>query len=74
MAMPDQLDVCISRCQTSALMRLRTSTRGGIQLHEQGSKEEQRKLIQSLYTVDSTFSHPFVDCMVSEVLLVIATT
>lgn len=41
-------------------------------LHAQGSKEEQRRLIQILYTADSSFSHPFVDCLVSLPLLIIA--
>ena len=30
----------------------------------QGSRDEQRRLIQTLYAQDASFSHPFVECMV----------
>lgn len=34
-----------------------------------GSREEQHKLINQLFTADSSFSHPFLDCTASSILL-----
>ena len=37
-----------------------------------GSRDEQQKLISTLFTSDSSFSHPFVDCMASKTLTFIS--
>jgi hypothetical protein len=37
-----------------------------------GSRDEQQKLISTLFTADSSFSHPFVDCMASKTLTFIS--